>query len=310
MNYNYSTYAIEDFLKWAERYEQIESPKTASMYVELCRMLEQAVKFALPDGGRLFDAKNPLSRYDSDLLHLPYPIVALEYFVSECPNHDEVQNHDAPKRICLAVDWPGPMRCDQGGIQVIPLWFDASQEMWVASSSCAFIPRDQVTPPESLMYVNYPGSQQGDLEWELVQLLDEEYEYGVQELGKDEMRRRGVLDVVDELNSLLSFLLALSCSNVKVRDTEDLSKLNKKRLKRGKRPFFTYKVLDILVPAARVPKGEVPKAQSGRQPPRIHLRRGHVRRLASGSRTWVNACVVGKKEDGIVGKDYRVIPVE
>ena len=39
--------------------------------------------------------------------------------------------------------------------------------------------------------------------------------------------------------------------------------------------------------------------------PRQHLRRGHIRRLESGN-IWVNACVVGNSEKGVIKKSYNV----
>ena len=40
--------------------------------------------------------------------------------------------------------------------------------------------------------------------------------------------------------------------------------------------------------------------------PRVHLRRGHVRQLATGKTTWVQPCVVRGKSPGIVLKDYEL----
>ena len=47
-----------------------------------------------------------------------------------------------------------------------------------------------------------------------------------------------------------------------------------------------------------------------RNGPREHLRRGHVRRLPDGRKTWVQACVVGSRALGVVRKSAYVIEVE
>jgi hypothetical protein len=39
--------------------------------------------------------------------------------------------------------------------------------------------------------------------------------------------------------------------------------------------------------------------------PRVHLRRGHIRRLP-GKNIWVNATIVGNSDLGVVIKDYSV----
>jgi hypothetical protein len=60
MIYNYSSYAIDDFLVWSRRYEKMGSHHTANMYRIVANLLkDDAVKFALPDGGRLFTVKHP-----------------------------------------------------------------------------------------------------------------------------------------------------------------------------------------------------------------------------------------------------------
>ena len=40
--------------------------------------------------------------------------------------------------------------------------------------------------------------------------------------------------------------------------------------------------------------------------PRMHFRRGHVRTLPSGKKTPVQSCIVGKRDNGVIEKDYDV----
>jgi hypothetical protein len=314
MIYNYSSYAIDDFFEWSRRYKQKGGHHTANMYQVVADLLkEDAVKFALPDGGRLFTGKHSLSPEDSDLLHLPFPVIALEYFVSSGPIHDPVQQCDAPKRICLALENSDSSLGNEAGIFVIPSWYDNAQKIWVLPASQAFIPKRQDHSPDSLCRIDIPSFTKSDLCIQMVPLLKEEYDYGVQQYGVNEMERRGFLDVIDEVNSLLCFLHALSCTNVLAResqDQKDLDKINRKRLQKGKRPFFTYKILEIVVPIERSSKQEPSGDEKKRNPPRMHLRRGHIRRLPSGKRLWINACVVGNRSKGLIKKDYRVVPIK
>lgn len=314
MVYNYSSYAIDDFSVWSQRYEQKVGHHTAYMYQLVADLLrDDAIKFALPDGGRLFAGKQNLSPKDADLLHLPYPVIALEYFVSSGPIHDPIQKCDAPKRICLAIDITDSSADKEPGLFVIPSYYDNAHKMWVLPPYQAFIPKRQDHSPNSLNKIDIPSFTQTDLCIQIVPLLTEEYDYGVQKYGAQEMVRRGLLDTIDEVNSLLCFLLALSCKNVRARDSQDpkdIEKINKKRLHKGKRPFFTYKILDIVVPIKSSSKQEQLGSENKRRPPRIHLRRGHIRKLSSEKRLWVNACVVGTMSQGTVEKDYRVIAVE
>lgn len=99
-------------------------------------------------------------------------------------------------------------------------------------------------------------------------------------------------------------LAVLRCNNVEAVDNAPPVALNKKRVKNGKIPFFTYKTLHIH-PSHR--KALIPNHLGAQKcGPRLHMRRGHIRRLQSGVMTWVQSCVVGSPKQGMVFKDYRV----
>lgn len=104
-------------------------------------------------------------------------------------------------------------------------------------------------------------------------------------------------------NAVLSFLAALQCSNVIQVNQPAPKFINKTREKKNKPPFFSYKVLTIDTKT----KIEDKKSGGGTgNTKRVHLRRGHIRRLADKT-VWVNPCVVGDKSKGMVTKDYKVI---
>lgn len=118
------------------------------------------------------------------------------------------------------------------------------------------------------------------------------------EANGNEQKLRGIIASV-----VLNFISALQCSNVVTIDQLAPVKLNKARIKKGKQPFFNYKVLTIDT------KTDAEKQKGGHSTgntKRVHLRRGHIRRLADKT-VWVNPCVVGDKSKGMVTKDYRVI---
>lgn len=106
------------------------------------------------------------------------------------------------------------------------------------------------------------------------------------------------------ISVLLQFIAASRCSNtmadVAISPPE---KLNKKRRKAGKQPFFSYKVLTI----GGFSSSASANAGGTHASPRVHLRRGHIRRLPNKT-VWVNAAVVGDKSRGMVTKDYCVAP--
>lgn len=95
----------------------------------------------------------------------------------------------------------------------------------------------------------------------------------------------------------------MACSNVRTRDHQPDAALNKKRAKAGKVPLVSYKTLEIVVPNTRYEGGG--PGGGTHASPRVHLRRGHIRKIADGKTVWVQACVVGSKH-GMVLKDYKL----
>ena len=78
--------------------------------------------------------------------------------------------------------------------------------------------------------------------------------------------------------------------------------LTSKRLQaKGKAPLFSWHTVKIEPPK---PKQE-PRGGT-HATPRLHDRRGHLRRLANGNTCWVRACKVGDASKGVVFKDYEV----
>ena len=97
----------------------------------------------------------------------------------------------------------------------------------------------------------------------------------------------------------------LNCSNVVTVDNPPPEALNRKRLKNGKPPVYTYKTLHIVKPQNETKGSGASCSPSGRLGPRLHLRRGHIRRIP-GKQVWVSSCMVGEKSRGVVHKDYAV----
>lgn len=69
----------------------------------------------------------------------------------------------------------------------------------------------------------------------------------------------------------------------------------------GKPPQFDWHTVKIEPPKLKAePQGGTHAT------PRLHDRRGHIRRLANGKTCWVKACKVGDASKGVVFKDYEV----
>jgi len=120
----------------------------------------------------------------------------------------------------------------------------------------------------------------------------------------ENMEERNIKDRVEVFLQLIDiFLQAKSCKNVTSVKNNPPEKLNKKRIKNGKVPLFSYWTLNLDF-GNPVTSGE--NGGGTHASPRLHLRRGHAREYSPGKFTWVQPTVVGNKKIGVVMKDYKV----
>jgi hypothetical protein len=102
---------------------------------------------------------------------------------------------------------------------------------------------------------------------------------------------------------LMSCLGVLNSRGIEVIDKDEPKLLNKKRAKKGKVPIFGYKIVGIDYERLKVPGTPLGGSHSS---PRLHWRRGHVRRLFDGRHTIVRPCLVGDPANGAIVHDYHV----
>lgn len=76
---------------------------------------------------------------------------------------------------------------------------------------------------------------------------------------------------------------------------------NQRKIKQGKLPAYDWRTV-VVEPAA--PRAE--NKGGTHAPPRLHDRRGHLRRLRSGKNVWVRPCKVGDAALGAVFHDYEI----
>lgn len=107
---------------------------------------------------------------------------------------------------------------------------------------------------------------------------------------------------IERITMVAMAIEVFSCSNVIQVDNPPPKYINAKRKARGKVPFFSYRTIHIT--------GETEEKKTGsggsHSSPRLHFRRGHIRRIGDGKRIWVRGCLVGDKSKGFSGHDYTV----
>lgn len=224
-------------------------------------------KFMLPDGGRLLDDYEYRALDESQPLRLPFPFIALEYH--RAGPVDERTQGKSSKAIVFARER------DDAIVLTNIAWID-SHGIWGPLPEVA-IPRVHYLDRKRISFGRVAICAQ----------------------SADE--RIDISESADEIGALLCFLNALQCSNVSATHTITSAKNPAMAKALG---FDSYRVLTI-------GKGEPSTGRAALQifhrSPREHLRRGHIRRLQSGSKTWVNATVVSaNKGAGVVSKDYRL----
>lgn len=175
------------------------------LYRDACEFARNAVKFALPKSGRLFNDPS-LRALDENLeLRLPFPTTALEYFHEKCETNAE--GVCSTKRIMLAVE-------EVDAILVLPIcWLD-DKAQWAC-----YMPF-KIPKVGCIVRDNRP---------------EHEPAFNIQCVGGSPAAHMS-----DDLGCVLGFLNALQCSNVKI-DKSSSKAGNVKSVY----PFDSYHVLTI-----------------------------------------------------------------
>ena len=128
--------------------------------------------------------------------------------------------------------------------------------------------------------------------------------------GRDASFDSVIHEKVWHLNAML---MLLNTKNITTIDNPPPAKLNKKRIKNGKQPLFTYKTLRLQLPAKKRKKGSGPVMPNDNTT-RLHLCRGHFKTYTEEKpllgrftgRYWWQPHARGDKTKGVVMKDYEV----
>lgn len=226
-------------------------------------------KFILPQDGRLLDDPEYRGLDESVPLRLPYQFIALEYtrskHIGDVPEGEE----EFRKALVFA-------RERDDCIVITPVIFSHRHNMWapvpeVAISKTGYLDRSLRDQGHVPLRVHYSHM-----------LTKMRISFG---------------NIQCEVGAVVSFLNALSCSNVGI---ERIGKPRAKKLPAAALPFDEYHVLTIKSKGSSVDLG------GSHRSPREHLRRGHIRRLSDGRRLWINATVVNAGVGGVITKDYAL----
>lgn len=126
--------------------------------------------------------------------------------------------------------------------------------------------------------------------------------------GGEEKLQRVAFDNMDRAFTwLLTALGLLSTSNGIAQSLVKAPRFtNAQRAKKGKPPIYEHKVLTVSIGAVALPG--VTRAGGQHASPRMHWRRGHIRKLGTGKVIEVRPCIVGDPSRGTISKEYAIQP--
>jgi hypothetical protein len=292
--------------------------------------IKNAVHFALPDTGVIFDDAKKGIR--GEKVRIPFPKITVEYY---CPDVEDREDDLvwASKRLILAEELTTQQLIKNIAHSLEDTEYSYISEsiknfedddIWIAIHAAAYYPHVNLWTPDAVGWI-LPSAWDEPFMKKFQSITDRETDYrgkGAEmygfpvllcpeliELGSkidgDDVLKMGIKDIASEVSALLELSEALSCSNVHHKVIEPINyTVNQRRIRDGKVPMYETRTLWIDVPEGSKDSGDW---QGGtHRSPRQHLRRGHIRNLQTGKKVWVNAAVIGAKENGVIGKDYAI----
>lgn len=262
---------LEEYLRTPFGAAMMGAGKGSADFVQLVR---DAQKFYAGDVCVLPD---PVDKIREDWHRLPYPICLFE-FQDVDPKEVKRPFFILAEELCYSDERVDCMRVHSFTVYAIPAYM--GEDLYLHSGYVE-INRVSGTYNAIANVVTLKFLSGGD---------------GFKKLAGPEQLHDSMVACADWLNSFLS---VLNCSNVEIAEVSEPKFLNKKRLKKGKVPIYSYKTLVLKTRQQRLENGI-----GTHDSPRIHLRRGHIKRRKTGN-FWWEPCVVGDRKRGIVVKDYR-----
>lgn len=254
----------------------------AQSVINFCISSKTAIHFSMPDGGKILN--DEFKGIIGQELRLPFPVITIEYYQNAGVDSKNGQV-PARNRLLLAFE-------DEIDEELFIIVISAYSGLydWEISSLAAVIPSKwdkNCTKGEFNVVKVLPDFLKNHADEQMYQILKNE--------------------IAEECVVVMEFLEALSCKNVSHAPIGKTSKvMNDMRIRKGKTPF--YETRELIVHSSSI-SGKVSDivntSNNPYTPKRQHLRRGHIRRLEKGN-IWVNSCIVGSAELGVINKTYKI----
>lgn len=279
--------------------------------------LAESERFVIPNGDSILWNKPTLA--DFDQFHSPYPIVSLEYSIT---NPDFVEGSPNQKIDCVTLllesDLSNQSEQDTSSINIdgflIAGFYKDPHTGWrLKHSGIALDKNQKFGLAEDYYFTNNISSsvtavvcpvllhEVAALDAKIKQTITDPDPY----LVKEEFFRLAKDLLAPDLAVVLNFLAAIQCKNVVTETIHTASRLNLKRVKENPAKYrFHVLKIDLKSKIKHESLTSADPPHDKRKSPRFHLRRGHSRRLPSGDLIWINPMSVGALTNGVVLKDY------
>ena len=334
---NFASHAIEAL----ERLLRVQGKRTGYADIlqvrasEAAEWLKKSIHFIGPPNGEFLDRVNCCVD-DIDYPHLPFDVICLEYeyVLREVSARDGIRRaalEQQPDRVCVLAFYSNPTtpignivlqeygETRLGEFVVWPiLGFKAGriiygalleEEQWMPVLDPVL-----VTPEiSSGLGVKVRSIDTGKCI--TVQVLSCQETLSIRaeaslQLGvkpsAETLLKEMTNDAAGEALAIVELCNLLDCTNVETISLAPSAKLNRKRVAAGRPPLFEYRVLNLRSSGG----SEHENMGTSHASPRLHYRRGHIRRLQNGRKTWVRPHMVGDASRGNVVKDYKLSQAE
>lgn len=246
--------------------------RNISGFAEMLNLIANAKHFAIPDNGMMLNDEG--KGIENKPFKLPYPITCIEFTI-------DYLNSGLSKGLITCKESNEGVQCYLSVCCKDPsFWHLLPISLYFKSGISPLAKNELICEEIKSERYNLEVSQVGTI-----------YANYVQQFLK---------------RPLIEFFEALACDNTYVQSLGNFNhkKKNEKLKKAGKLPLYETKILVVDSQPKNVDTTDYGGTHAS---PRQHLRRGHIRRLASGKTIWINNQIIGKASNGKIDKSYSVI---
>jgi len=290
----------------------IDNPinKAFGIIKEIIPALQICEKFILPPYGMILDKNNPsvptfmVDFIQQNGLRLPYHCVSLSF---SAPIASFIKFGQLPslKRIVLAFeqheDLPPELNGDSdfAGGAIMTYLMSTVDSKDIGSFSGRWMP-----PPYIIAIPIVPRSQSVTLSARGICMPCYCFGHTSNSLTLDSKTQDTFLgESYADLGSLIDLCISLQLKGECTDIIKSPERLNKKRLKRKKLPFYEHRILMV---SGGTRWGKKESQGTHHLPPRFHKRRAHLRQYKLGKFCWVRETNVGDPSLGIITKEYQI----